>query len=202
MEETGTGSASRPRRANELGPTGNRLADNVMALRKNLPLTTEQLAERVSALGRPMRGNTITKIEKGQRRVDVDDLVALAAALETRPDALLLPLTIVDEMIQLTESKAVSAFTAWQWANGRHPLEVPEGDDGTALNRFQERAQPPGLRSYNVTTPAGMIAAASEKGQNTPPEKLRELYEVFGYPIPAELQEGGSGGERPEATER
>lgn len=155
-ESTGTAGAEgaakteRPRRANELGPTGARLTENLKRLRESLPLTTEQLADRVTNdYGRPMRANTITKIEKGQRRVDVDDLVALALALETRPDALLLPPTIAGDHLQLTEKKVTTAFGAWRWANGAQPLDVPEGDDGTALARFQERAQPLGLRSFS-----------------------------------------------------
>lgn len=158
-ESTGAESAEaaakveRPRRANELGPTGARLMENLKRLRESLPLTTEQLAERVTTVyGRPMRANTITKIEKGQRRVDVDDLMALALALETRPDALLLPPTIAHDHLQLTEEKTTTAYHAWRWANGDQPLSLPEGDDGTAFNRFQERAQPVGLRAYRGVT--------------------------------------------------
>lgn len=56
-------------------------------------MTTEQLAERVSDLGRPMYATTITKIEKMLRRVDVDDLTALATALGVTPVQLLEPPT-------------------------------------------------------------------------------------------------------------
>ncbi|MEU9056875.1 helix-turn-helix transcriptional regulator [Streptomyces sp. NPDC048384] len=115
----------RPRRANELGPTGARLAANLKALRESLPLTTEQLAVKVTDYGRPMRANTITKIEKGQRRVDVDDPVALALALETRPDALLLPPTIADDHLQLTEERELRCSgtppTTWPSATARAP---------------------------------------------------------------------------------
>jgi len=76
-------------RANELGPTAEHVAMNVKRLRFAQHVTTEQLAERVTGLGRPMYGTTITKIEKLQRRVDVDDLVALAAALHVTPMQLL-----------------------------------------------------------------------------------------------------------------
>ena len=68
-------------RANELGPVAERVAANIKRQRFTRRMTTEQLAESVSGLGRPMYANTITKIEKLQRRVDVDDLTALATAL-------------------------------------------------------------------------------------------------------------------------
>lgn len=81
------------RRANDLGPTGGHVAENVKRLRFVQHVTTETLAERVSGLGRPMHATTITKIERLQRRVDVDDLVALAAALNVTPTQLLDPPT-------------------------------------------------------------------------------------------------------------
>jgi hypothetical protein len=91
----------------------------------SLPLTTEQLTVKVTDYGRPMRANTITKIEKGQRRVDVGDPVALALALalETRPDALLLPPTIADDHLQLTEGRELRCSgtppTTWPSATAR-----------------------------------------------------------------------------------
>jgi transcriptional regulator with XRE-family HTH domain len=72
-----------------MGPAAERLAENLKRMRFTQRLTTAQLAESVSGLGRPMYANTITKIEKLQRRVDVDDLVALAAALGVTPAQLL-----------------------------------------------------------------------------------------------------------------
>lgn len=183
MEANETGNPSRPRRANELGPTGSRLAENLKAIRERMPLTTEQLAERVTDLGRPMRANTITKIEKGQRRVDIDDAVALAVALRVNLSTLTLPYT-TKGMVQLTEGTTVPAADAWDWSDGRRPLHVPEGDDGSALVDFQRHARPLNRRSWPVATPAGMLAAATETG-NPSPEKLRELRDALQH------QEGG-----------
>lgn len=157
MEET-TGAESaeaaskreRPRRANELGPIGVHVAANVKRIRAKLPLTTEQLAVKVTALGRPMRANTITKIEKEQRRVDVDDLVALAVALETRPDALLLPFRVTGD-VELAANLSVAAVSAWQWANGKAPFDLPKDDDGRAFNAFQAAAQPPGFGMFKYS---------------------------------------------------
>jgi transcriptional regulator with XRE-family HTH domain len=47
------------------------------------------LARLVSDAGRPMSASVLGKIESGARRADVDDLVALAAALEIPPARLL-----------------------------------------------------------------------------------------------------------------
>ncbi len=81
------------RRANDLGPIGICVAENVRRMRSVQRVTTEQLAAHVSDLGRPMYANTITKIEKLLRRVDVDDLAALATALGVTPAQLLDPPT-------------------------------------------------------------------------------------------------------------
>jgi hypothetical protein len=45
----------------------------------------------MAAAGRPILPSGLSKIEQGQRAVDVDDLVALAIALQVNPNALLLP---------------------------------------------------------------------------------------------------------------
>ncbi|WP_327738262.1 helix-turn-helix domain-containing protein [Streptomyces nojiriensis] len=48
-----------------------------------------QLAARVTALGRPMTFTALSRIERTVRRCDIDDLVAIAAALGAPPHALL-----------------------------------------------------------------------------------------------------------------
>lgn len=65
----------------ELGPTGQTVRATVAAARKRRGLTLRDLAEKMQAGGRPMAHNTISEIERGARRVDVDDLVTLAKAL-------------------------------------------------------------------------------------------------------------------------
>ncbi|MEU5737037.1 helix-turn-helix transcriptional regulator [Streptomyces tendae] len=159
MGEIEAGGASRPRRANELGPTGTRLMENLKALRESVQLTTEQLAEKVTRLGRPMRANTITKIEKGQRRVDVDDLMALSIAMDTTPGRLLMPPTLVGD-VELTAGKTVSAIDAWMWATFRRPLDVPEGDDGTALVEHQVRSLPLGMRQFGEPGQPGVQSSS------------------------------------------
>jgi len=66
-----------------------------------------------------MLATVISKIERGERRIDVDDLVAFALALNVSPLTLLLPPTADGEPVDLTESYVVSSATAWSWAEGR-----------------------------------------------------------------------------------
>ncbi|WP_443072324.1 helix-turn-helix domain-containing protein [Streptomyces sp. NBC_01485] len=52
-------------------------------------MSQRQLAGRVTALGHPMSNTTLSRIERIQRRCDVDDLVVIAEALLVSPLVLL-----------------------------------------------------------------------------------------------------------------
>jgi transcriptional regulator with XRE-family HTH domain len=123
------------RRAVAPGPTAGTVAANVARLRKRAGLTLTDLSERMAAVGRPMLTTGLSKIENGQRSVDVDDLVALALALEVNPNALLLPPepTVADAALTDTTS------APWAWgtreSDSRRPLL-------SALARWHETTRP------------------------------------------------------------
>lgn len=77
-------------RAIEIGDVGTQVATAVAELRKRRGWDQKRFAELVTEAGRPMSASMVGKIEGGGRRVDVDDLVALAFALEVPPARLLL----------------------------------------------------------------------------------------------------------------
>jgi hypothetical protein len=54
-------------------------------------MTFVELSERLSAAGRPIPVLGLRRIERGERRVDVDDLVALAVVFGVSPERLLRP---------------------------------------------------------------------------------------------------------------
>ncbi len=112
-------------RAIEISAIGRRVAENLTALREHRRLSQAELSELINRLGRQMASDSISKIEKLGRRVDVDDLVALAVALDTTPNRLLLPGNAAEtEIVQLTPEFSVSALDAWKWARGRRPFPV------------------------------------------------------------------------------
>jgi transcriptional regulator with XRE-family HTH domain len=76
-------------RALEIGEAGGCVAAAVTAHRQRRGWDQRHLAARVTEAGRPMSASVLGKVEAGARRVDVDDLVALAAALEVSPAQLL-----------------------------------------------------------------------------------------------------------------
>ncbi|MET9084315.1 helix-turn-helix transcriptional regulator [Streptomyces sp. NPDC004237] len=68
-------------RSLDIGPAGTRTARTIEIVRTERGLSQRRLAARVTAVGRPMSNTMLSRIERAQRRCDVDDLVALAEAL-------------------------------------------------------------------------------------------------------------------------
>lgn len=78
-------------RGNPAGTTNQHVATNVRAARQAIGLDLRGFADRVKAAGRTMSASALSKIENGDRRVDVDDLTVFAYVLRTTPAALLTP---------------------------------------------------------------------------------------------------------------
>ncbi|GAA1028006.1 hypothetical protein GCM10009557_11450 [Virgisporangium ochraceum] len=115
---------------NPLGPTGRRAAERVRMLREQQKLQFKELSERLAALGRPIAALGLSRIEKGERRIDADDLVALALAFGVTPLALLLPnisptgITWRPDSVDLTSERAMTFPEAWRWATGVQPPDA------------------------------------------------------------------------------
>ncbi|MDI2127942.1 transcriptional regulator [Yinghuangia seranimata] len=133
---------------NPLGPTGHQVRVNLARLREARGLTKKQLSDAVGELGRPIPPLGISRIESGTRRVDVDDLVALAIVLGVNVSTMLLPFTDDHaEIADLTGVGAVSADRAWDWADGAMPIEaINPGDPEGRLLTWNFYARPPGRR--------------------------------------------------------
>lgn len=76
-----------------VGPIGDVVRRNVRRLREQQRLNQGDITAKLQAAGYPMLTTVFSKTERGQRRVDVDDLVALAAVLGVTPAQLLEPPT-------------------------------------------------------------------------------------------------------------
>ncbi|MEU0035502.1 helix-turn-helix transcriptional regulator [Streptomyces sp. NPDC006333] len=119
----------RRRGAVEMGPTALTVAANVRRIRDKVRgWSTYDLAGRLTKAGRPIAPSAISKIERGERQVTVDDLAALAVVLGVSPSALLLPFTDgPDKPVGVTGVGEVPALAAWEWADGRTPLKYEPG---------------------------------------------------------------------------
>jgi transcriptional regulator with XRE-family HTH domain len=115
-------------------------------LRLQRKLTTRELADELRREGVAIDDSSITKLEKGDRRITVDDLVALACALDVTVDRLLLPMAYEeDDQILITPARAVPSAEAWDWARGSFPLrrrpDEPRPHWGRALTRRFSRPE-------------------------------------------------------------
>ncbi|SHQ69893.1 helix-turn-helix domain-containing protein [Mycobacteroides abscessus] len=122
---------------------GKTVADNIKRLRGDMAYT--KLADRLEEIERPIPTLGLRKIESYQRRVDADDLVALAIALEVSPVTLLTPYTDSDPEVRV-ELNGVGMPVAYLWGWLRGDNELPEsGENGVPAFSavFLSRALPP-----------------------------------------------------------
>lgn len=96
-------------------------------LREQRGLKQSELGQALTDLGRPMSIDVVSKLEKGSRPMDVDDLVAFAVALDATPNDLLLPPEDSDEQVELTPVTRVSNRDAWHWARQVQDLTEASG---------------------------------------------------------------------------
>lgn len=111
-----------------LGPTGEVVRENFARLRGAMQY--KELSERLAKAGRPIPPLGLRRIEAGERRVDADDLMALAMVFGVAPNALLLPHFDDDSEIEVTGgSRPYLVWGLWNWANGNGPIEAgPEAE--------------------------------------------------------------------------
>ncbi|MFC7962699.1 helix-turn-helix domain-containing protein [Rhodococcoides kroppenstedtii] len=132
----------------EIGPTGDVVRANIASVRRERGYTLRQLSDRFGEIGRPMSNSSISQIETGSRRVDVDDLVAFAVALDVSPNALLMPQHYdANRLIDAAGAPQVSAGLFWYFLDGMRSLTTQSVD-------FVVRSQPPFLRPRSIPDPS------------------------------------------------
>ncbi|MDN6537500.1 MAG: helix-turn-helix transcriptional regulator [Corynebacterium variabile] len=115
------------------GPTGEAVRANVKRLRESQNLTFAELSRRLDALGNPIPPLGLRRIEQGDRKVDVDDLMALAVALRVAPSILLLPDTDSgDDQVEATGIRGITVQKLWEWILTGDA--IPNEDGVTDLN--------------------------------------------------------------------
>lgn len=119
------------------GPISEQVARAVKRLREEQRLPYTELSERLAKMGRPIPVLGLRRIERGERRVDVDDLMALARVLGVPPLMLLMPVG-TDGQIEVIPGRRVSTWEAAQWVTGESPFPGSadeETDDFNAWHR-------------------------------------------------------------------
>ncbi len=111
---------------NTTGPVGDAVAANVTRIRDAQHLTYVDLSKRLTDIDRPIAVLGLRRIERGERRVDTDDLLALAVALGVHPVDLLIPADLADDALySVTPDVSMTAGRAREWIAGRNFLVEP-----------------------------------------------------------------------------
>lgn len=114
------------------GEPGRTLQQQLAVVRRARGLSQQGLARRTEELGRRILASSIAKIETGERRVDVDDLFVLAAALNVTPLRLVLPDDAgTESTFAVTPTTATSGWVAWDWARGNASLSSADEEGGS-----------------------------------------------------------------------
>jgi transcriptional regulator with XRE-family HTH domain len=110
------------------------VAKNIQRVRKARQLKQSDVSTRLTRAGRPTLPTVVSKIERGERRIDVDDLVAIGRALGVPPVLLLFPLG-EDEEVEVLAGQTASTWEAFRWFVGEAPFP---GDAGTPHGEVDE----------------------------------------------------------------
>ena len=141
-------------RGNEIGQTTKIVAENISRTRKNASMTLEMLSERLTERGWPLSVAALYRLETGERRIDVDDITALAAVLNTSPAVLLNPGgTQLTGLIEALLPEEIAA-----WLSGTTKI------DDRSLQSFWERdLKTTESRLSESTTKAFVVDSESHK---------------------------------------
>lgn len=116
--------AGEKKRGNAKGSTSEVVARQVRARRQSLGLDLAGLSAELTNLDWPIPVAALSRLENGQRRIDVDDLMALAVALKTTPNELLLAPGNPEVFATGTGlPEWVRSDEAMMWAIGNIPLD-------------------------------------------------------------------------------
>jgi len=111
-------------------------------------MTYTELAARLADLGCPIPVLGLRRIEQRKRRVDVDELAALARALGTSPLALLFPIGHAAR-VEVLPGQDAETWSAAKWFTAEGPFP-----DSEAARRAESRQYPNGHYSGGAPLPA------------------------------------------------
>ncbi|TPF79344.1 helix-turn-helix transcriptional regulator [Bifidobacterium sp. UTCIF-24] len=175
------------RNVNQIDATGKQVAANVARLRGGMQY--KELAEKLTELGRPITPMGLKRIESGERKVDVDDLMALAVAFDVSPLTLLLPEGGSRDVPAMATGcdHELGSNVLWLWACGEEPIKLPADaqaahdhpDTDRAVAEYRMRAKPAidaRLGGGAVAVPARKLLDAVNNYLKEHPEDTKNVY--------------------------
>lgn len=163
----------------EVGATGEAVARNVKRLREAANLTYTEVSKALADIDRPMSPLAVRRIEEGERRVDVDDLLGLAVVLGVTPISLLYPgAKEGGESVTATGLKStVSARHLWEWM--RAETSIVASADEMERYTFLGAAMPEWRRQELSEEIRQWSEIASKRGMETTPQEVQEVQGTF-----------------------
>lgn len=146
------------------GATSDAVRANIKEVREAQNLNYTQVSEQLATLGWSISAVGVRRIESGERRVDVDDLTAIAVALGVSPASLLMPnlkTVTKNDLVPITGwHKEISAIVVWRWLTARDDLVY-----GTILN-FLNHGLPSWERAERIASmrriPSGLVESPAD----------------------------------------
>lgn len=162
----------------ELGATGEAVAHNVKRLRESANLTYTEVSKLLAARNRSISPLAVRRIEEMERRVDVDDLVALAVILDVSPVSLLYPGAVEGKSeVQATGmNDPVPAEVLWEWMRAEAPLGAAHQME---TFNFLGRALPEWRRQEYSEQLRGWAEAAAKRGSERGSKEAQEHFKAF-----------------------
>ncbi len=101
-----------------VGPAGEVLAANIQRLRAAQRLSLAELSRNLAKVGRPIPELGLRRVERGERRVDFDDLLALAYVLKVCVVDLMVSKDATDEPYPVAPKRDYTSDSVREWARG------------------------------------------------------------------------------------
>ncbi len=111
-----------------VGPAGEVLAANINRVRTSQRLGFAELSRSLSKIGRPIPELGLRRIERGERRVDVDDLLALSYVLKVAIVDLLIDHDADQEPYPITPQRQFTSESVREWIRGAEIRLAPIPD--------------------------------------------------------------------------
>lgn len=161
-----------------LGPTSDVVSENLLRLRTSRRLSLRALSESLGDGPGKLTHAAIGEIERGARRIDVDELTALAAALGVSPITLLMPFEgdSINRDASLTGASIELPQDTLRWLRGDAPFDLEYGDglDSFEAQAFRRRSLPHWAWDWCLPTdryssePSPTRQAPAEEGEPSP----------------------------------
>lgn len=103
-------------RGNAKGATSATAASQTRKFRQDRKLDLAGLSERLKAVNWPISVAALSRLENGERRIDVDDLMAISVALDISPLELLLPSPKAEKPFGTALPIELELAEVWAWA--------------------------------------------------------------------------------------